>query len=127
MAEQVLNFEERLRQKIGRPSRDRSIAIRFTEAEASTLEKAAQKEGEALREWAREALLQAARRPEEDMLFTELIATRMLLLNILRPLAMGEKFTPEQFGKLTEKVRGEKRKVAKEVMEQYGENQLKER
>jgi hypothetical protein len=126
MAEQVLNFEERLRQRIGRAARDRSIAIRFTEAEAGMLESAAQKKGEALREWAREALLQAARRPEDDMLFTELIATRMLLLNVLRGLAMGEKFTPEQFGKLTEKVRSEKRKVAREVMEQYSANQPKE-
>ena len=90
------------------------------------LESAAQKKGDALREWAREALLQAARRPEDDIFFTELIATRMLLLNILRGLAMGEKFTPEQFVKLTEKVRAEKRKVAREVMEQYSANQPKE-
>ena len=36
-------------------------------------------------------------RAQEDMLFTELIATRMILLNLLKPLAMGQPVTPEDF------------------------------
>ena len=119
MQTKTLNLDERLRRSLGRSPRNRIANARVTEEERVELEAAARAEGKALGEWARDVLLQSARRSKDDVFFTELIATRMLLLNILRPLAMGEKFTPEQFGKLTEKVRGEKRKVAKEVMEQY--------
>jgi len=119
MQTKTLNLDERLRRSLGRSPRNRIANARVTEEERVELEAAAGAQGKALGEWARDVLLQSARRSKDDVFFTELIATRMLLLNILRPLAMGEKFTPEQFGKLTEKVRSEKRKVAKEVMEQY--------
>jgi hypothetical protein len=122
----TIDFASRLRRSRGRSGRTSVASAKVTPAEHEELQAAAGAEGKALGEWAREALLQTARRPKDDVFFTELIATRMLLLNILRGLAMGEKFTPEQFGKLTEKVRAEKRKVAREVMEQYSANQPKE-
>ncbi|MFN2976277.1 hypothetical protein [Terriglobus aquaticus] len=69
-------------------------------------------------EWAREVLLRAARR-SEDPLFTELIATRMILLNLLKPLAMGQVVTPEDFTRISATVRSDKRKVAQEIRQQY--------
>ena len=71
-----------------------------------------------VREWAREALLREARR-SEDALFTELIATRMILLNLLKPLAMGQVVTPEDFTRISATVRSDKRKVAQEIQQQY--------
>ena len=71
-----------------------------------------------VREWAREALLREARR-SEDPLFTELIATRMILLNLLKPLAMGQIVTPEDFTRISATVRSDKRKVAQEIQQQY--------
>jgi hypothetical protein len=71
-----------------------------------------------VREWAREALLREARRCE-DPLFTELIATRMILLNLLKPLAMGQVVTPEDFTRISATVRSDKRKVAQEIQQQY--------
>jgi hypothetical protein len=71
-----------------------------------------------VREWAREALLREARR-SEDPLFTELIATRMLLLNLLKPLAMGQVITSEDFLRISATVRSDKRKVAQEIQQQY--------
>jgi hypothetical protein len=41
VTEAVLDMQERFRQRIGRPSRVRSIAIRFTEDEARELEEMA--------------------------------------------------------------------------------------
>jgi len=41
MADEPLMFSERLRQKMGRPSRIESVAIRFTEDELAVLERAA--------------------------------------------------------------------------------------
>jgi len=55
----------------------------------------------------------------EDMLFTELIATRMILLNLLKPLAMGQPVTPEDFARISATVRNDKRKVAQEIQQQY--------
>jgi hypothetical protein len=64
----------------------------------------------------------AARGPplaREDPLFTELIATRMILLNLLKPLAMGQVVTPEDFTRISATVRSDKRKVAQEIQQQY--------
>ena len=69
-------------------------------------------------EWAREVLLREARRTE-DPLFIELIATRMILLNLLKPLAMGQVVTPEEFTRISATVRSDKRKVAQEIQQQY--------
>ncbi len=102
----------------GRDSRSESFATRFTRTELAILSRAAAKDGLKVREWAREALLREARR-SEDPLFTELIATRMILLNLLKPLAMGQIVTPEDFTRISATVRSDKRKVAQEIQQQY--------
>ena len=78
-----------------------------------------------VREWAREALLREARRADDPM-FTELIATRMILLNLLKPLAMGHVVTPEDFTRISATVRSDKRKVAQEIQQQYTNASQKE-
>jgi hypothetical protein len=78
-----------------------------------------------VREWAREALLREARRADDPM-FTELIATRMILLNLLKPLAMGQVVTPEDFSRISATVRSDKRKVAQEIQQQYTNASQKE-
>ncbi len=102
----------------GRDSRSESFATRFTRDELTVLSRAAAKDGLKVREWAREALLREARR-SEDPLFTELIATRIILLNLLKPLAMGHVVTPEDFTRISATVRSDKRKVAQEIQQQY--------
>jgi hypothetical protein len=92
---------------------------RVTEEEHRDLLRAARTEGRALGEWAREILLREARRSADDALFTELIATRMILLNLLKPLAMGQVVTPEDFTRISATVRSDKRKVAQEIQQQY--------
>jgi len=102
----------------GRDSRSESFATRFTRNELAILTRAAAKDGMKVREWAREILLRESRR-SEDPLFTELIATRMILLNLLKPLAMGQVVTPEEFARISAKVRSDKRRVAQEIQLQY--------
>jgi hypothetical protein len=102
----------------GRDSRSESFATRFTRTELAVLSRAAANDGMKVREWAREVLLREARR-SEDPLFTELIATRMILLNLLKPLAMGQVVTPEDFSRISATVRSDKRKVAQEIQQQY--------
>jgi hypothetical protein len=108
----------RLGSGAGRDSRSESFATRFTRNELEILTRAAARDGMKVREWAREILLRESRR-SEDPLFTELIATRMILLNLLKPLAMGQVVTPEEFARISATVRSDKRKVAQEIQLQY--------
>jgi hypothetical protein len=109
----------------GRDSRSESFATRFTRSELTVLSRTAAKDGMKVREWAREALLREARRADDPM-FTELIATRMILLNLLKPLAMGQVVTPEDFTRISATVRSDKRKVAQAIQQQYTNASQKE-
>ena len=121
-----LGIESRLRRSRGRSSRCGVASARVTIAEQEELERAAKSKGQALSEWAREVLLREARRRDDDALFTEVVATRMLLNNVLLPLANGQKITPEGFAMIMANVRTEKRKAAREVMQQYTAAEQKE-
>ena len=61
-----------------------------------------------LSEWAREVLLREARRSTDDAVFTELVATRMLLVNLIKPLILGEKVSPTWITEAMTMVRKEK-------------------
>ena len=124
---EALDIAARLEQQRGRLARSQSVATRFTKAEEMLLAKAARESGKPLREWAREVLLREAGRTEEDALFTELVAMRVLLNNVLRPIALGQKMTAEGFNDVLAKVRTEKRTAAREVLQQYVGTEAKER
>ena len=110
----------------GRAGRDRMANARVTDAERQELHAAARLKGMSLSEWAREVLLREARRSDEDPLFIELIATRMLLVNLLKPLAMGKIVTQEDYTRISAAVRSDKRKVANEIQQQYTTPAVKE-
>ena len=112
-------LETRLARSAGRSGRDRMANARVTQAEQRELHNAARSQGKSLSEWAREILLREARRSPDDPLFIELIATRMILLNLLKPLAMGQQVTTEDFARISTTVRNDKRKVAQEIQQQY--------
>ena len=114
-----LGIAERLRRKMGRPARTQSVATRFTKSEEAELLKAAEKEGKTLREWTRDALLREAREPEDDPVFTELVAMRLFVNNALRILLAGKNLPDERFEELMEAVRQEKRSTARRTMKQY--------
>jgi hypothetical protein len=122
----VLHLEARLSRSQGRSPRSCVAQARVTEEEHRDLLRAARSHGRALGEWAREILLREARRSADDPLFTELIATRMILLNLLKPLAMGQVVTPEDFTRISATVRSDKRKVAQEIQQQYTKTTTKE-
>ena len=114
-----LSFEERLDRPKGRPVRDRMASARVTSAELQRLETAAASSGKLLAEWARETLLREAQTDRADALLTEIVAMRLLLNLLLKPIACGEVITPEMFGTVLANVRTAKHKAAQDVMEQY--------
>ncbi len=126
MAPTGLSFVERLTRPKGRPIRNRMASARVTDDELKTLEAAAQVEGKLLAEWAREVLLRAARSNKDDALFTEVIAIRMLLNNLLGPIAGGQTVTEKNYVEIMANVRLGKRNAAREVMQQYTEAEQKE-
>ena len=54
-------------------------------------------------------------------MFTELVATRMLMVNLFKPLITGKPVSPEWVTEVMAAVRKEKRKAAQEVRQQYSE------
>ena len=111
----------RLNRSQGRDRRDRSFGTKLTRLEEGEVYRAAKNAGQFAAEWAREVLLREARRTKNDVLLTELVATRMMLVNLIKPLTQGKQMSQEDFAKLTAHVRTEKRKATAELMQQYEE------
>jgi len=106
--------------------RTHTVSGKFTDAEAKALEKKAAERGQLLGEWARESLLAAGRRQQQQdkenvALFAEVQALRLLLINTLEPLLRGEKMTPEQFKEMLRYVKTNKRKAAADMLASYAE------
>ena len=126
MSSPGLRMDARLSRSKGRLARVHVAQARVTLPEQKALEDAARREGKALSEWARDVLLREARRSPDDALFTELVATRMLLVNLIKPLILGEKVSPTWITEAMGMVRREKHKAAEEVMQQYTQRTGKE-
>ena len=123
---EVNSFDDRLRRSRGCLSRNAVASAKVTRDEQIELEDAAQAEGKALSEWAREVLLREARYGKGDAMFTELIAMRMLLNQVLRPIAEGHGVTMDGFTEIIADVRQQKHTVARQLREQYSGQQPKE-
>jgi hypothetical protein len=74
------------------PLRTKSIGFKVSEEEYAQLETAAQASGQTLGEWCREMILRGC--ASHDPALAEIIGVRLLLVNVLGPVAAGEKVTP---------------------------------
>lgn len=117
MASQTLVVENKVRLSATRESRTQSIATRFTPTEAEALLKRANASGLRLREWAREVLLREVK-PEESHfdVVCELVGLQLLMMNLLAPLARGERIGSDQFQQIVGMVQTTKVKTAKEML-----------
>lgn len=123
LREQVTdNLEARLSRSRSRLPRVHVAQARVTQSEHHDLEEAARREGKALSEWARDVLLREARRSDGDAVFTEIVATRMLLVNLIKPLILGKPVTSQWITEAMSAVRREKRRAAQEVLQQYADD-----
>jgi hypothetical protein len=76
----------------GRESRNRSLNTKLTATEFAAVERAAAANGCALGEWVRDVILQKLRRGSAcDPSLAEILGVRLLLVNVLRPLASGRR------------------------------------
>jgi hypothetical protein len=129
MPEQAEKSEKNLRRLRGRMARSQSIGTKLTPDEERQILVAAEAEGKAPSEWARDLLLRgalASNRGEMEMhIFTELVGIQMLLMNALDPLLRGEKMTQEQLAALYRRVQATKTTQAQELLAKRGQNKGK--
>lgn len=113
------SLEDTVRRARGRLSRNSVASAKVTTQEQDELENAAKREGKALSEWAREVLLREARSTGTDVLFSEVVALRMMLNELLRPVCCGQVITAEAFDAHLLNIRQTKQQVAKDIQQQY--------
>ncbi len=85
--------------------RNTTRCFKLTQEEARQLDKVAATEGVPRSEWMRNAILRELRpAPIGDPSLAEILGVRLLLVNVLRPLANGQRLTPETFDKLLDEI-----------------------
>jgi hypothetical protein len=114
----ALDFDSRLPRTRGRTSRVFSVNSKLTEEELQSLESAAAQQKKTVSEWAREVLLEAAQRSGPDVVLVELVATRMLVVNMLKMLGQNHAITEAEYAKIQSQVQGAKRRVAGDLADQ---------
>ncbi len=112
----LLNHSETSRKKgtvRGRESRNQSLNTKLTPTELAAVETAAAAHGCALGEWVRDVILREVRGgPANDPSLAEILGVRLLLVNVLRPLAAGQTLAPEAFDKLLDEISDAKHQLA---------------
>jgi hypothetical protein len=97
----------------GRESRNQSLNTKLTPIEFAAVEVAAAAQGCALGEWVRDVVLRELRAGSaSDPSLAEILGVRLLLVNVLRPLAAGQRVPPETFDKLLDEISDVKHQLA---------------
>jgi metal-responsive CopG/Arc/MetJ family transcriptional regulator len=101
--------------------RDIGITTKLTQKEVERLEELTQMSGISRSEFIRNLILQAlekaASKPEASLELVEIIGLRLMLTNLLKPLAYGKTHTKEEVDVLTNTIRERKRPLAQEIVD----------
>jgi len=105
---------ERLR---GRDRRSQNLSTKLTEAEAKAIQDAAARTEKTSSEWAREVLLREAGGVGVNFdLICEVVGLQLLMMNVLAPIARGERITAEQFQGIVKSVQSTKVNAAQDLL-----------
>jgi hypothetical protein len=111
------DFQQTARKLRGRVRRVATLSTKLTPQEMELMVTASKNDGRALGEWAREVLLRECRREHADFdLICEVVGLQLLLMNVLAPMARGERITAEQFQGIVKSVQTAKVKAAREML-----------
>jgi len=100
----------------GRESRNQSLNTKLTPTEFAAVQVAAAAHGCALGEWVRDVILRELRGGSaSDPSLAEILGVRLLLVNVLRPLAAGQRLTPEAFDNLLDEISDTKHQLANKL------------
>lgn len=89
------------------------VTAKLTEDERSKVTEFARSQGLARGEWIRSVILREVRGASaSDPSLAEILGVRLLLVNVLRPLAAGQRLTPEAFDRLLDEISDAKHQLA---------------
>lgn len=89
----------------GRSQRTQSVGTKLTPQEESDVLSAAESAGKVPSEWVRDIIIRELRTSSSaDAFLAEILGVRLLLVNVLRPLAVGQKLSAEAFDKLLDDI-----------------------
>jgi hypothetical protein len=104
----------------GRESRNQTLTTKVTATEYRAVEGAAVAEAKTTGEWLRDLALEAiaAQTGEgtQTIVLPEIVGVRLLLVNVLRSVATGQKLTPEAFDKLLDQIGTAKYELAGKLL-----------
>jgi len=113
----------------GREARSRSIGTKLTPSEEQKVIAAAEAQGKAPSEWARDLLLRGAfadnRSYMELHIFTELVGIEMLMMKTLEPILRGDKLEQDEIALLFRQVQSTKAAKAQELLVRRSQKQEK--
>ena len=97
----------------GRSQRTQSVGTKLTLQEESDVLSAAESAGKVPSEWVRDLIMRELQTSSTaDALLAEVLGVRLLLVNVLRPLAAGQKLSAETFDKLLDGIGATKYELA---------------
>jgi hypothetical protein len=92
------------------------VTVKLTKEELRKVTEFARSQGLARGEWIRDVILQeAGEGSTSDPALAEILGVRLLLVNVLRPLASGQFLAPEAFDKLLDEISEAKHKLAEKL------------
>ena len=104
----------------GRESRNQTLTTKVTATEYRAVEDAAGAEAKTTGEWLRDLALEAiaaqAEGGTETVVLPEIVGVRLLLVNALRSVAIGQTMTPEAFDKLLDQIGTAKHELAGKIL-----------
>ena len=113
------NDSERTQRK--RVFRNATVCLKLTQQEVELLDQTATAKGMARSEWMRDVILRELRGDSaNDPSLAEILGVRLLLVNVLRPLAAGQILAPETFDKLLDEISDAKHHLAKSLASSAG-------
>ena len=89
------------------------VTAKLTKEERGRVTEFAKSQGLARGEWIRDVILREMRGASaSDPSLAEILGVRLLLVNVLRPLAAGQRLAPEAFDKLLDEISDAKHQLA---------------
>ena len=92
------------------------VTVKLTKDELVRVTDLAKSQGLARGEWIRDVILrEAGEGPTSDPALAEILGVRLLLVNVLRPLASGQLLAPEAFDKLLDEISEAKHQLSEKL------------
>src|SRR6202140_1662284 len=97
------------------------VTAKLTKDELGRVTEFARSQGLARGEWIRDVILREERGGSaRDPSLAEILGVRLLLVNVLRPLAAGQRLAPEAFDKLLDEISDAKHQLASKLVSPSG-------